>query len=124
MNKRWTVLLALSVLLPLISAADSEGLVIEGAWVRALPPTQKVTAAYLKVTNAGPRAVSITGGEIELAAEVQIHTTREIDGYMRMERLPQLEIPPGGSATLEPGGTHLMLMELKMLESQVLKALK
>ena len=115
MNKRWTMLLAYSLLSSSIAVADNAKLVIEGAWVRALPPTQKVTAAYLKLTNEGPEVVNIIGGNTELAAEVQIHTTREIDGYMRMEQLPELQIPPGDSVSLEPGGTHLMLMELERM---------
>jgi copper(I)-binding protein len=98
-----------------VKAGDPGPLELEDAWVRALPPTQKVTAAYLKVVNRGTAPAVITGGEAELAAEVQIHTTREIDGYMRMERLPELEVPAGGSAVLEPGATHLMLMQLERM---------
>jgi copper(I)-binding protein len=114
-SKRWTGWLAAGLLSLPVAADDSEILRLEGAWVRALPPTQKVTAAYLTVTNTGSTPVIITGGEADLAAEVQIHTTREIDGYTRMEQLSQLELPAGGSARLEPGGTHLMLMQLQRM---------
>ena len=115
MNKFWTALLAAGLLSASVSADNGGGLVIEDAWIRSLPPTQKVTAAYLSVTNPAPVPVTITGGTADLAAEVQIHATREIDGYMRMERLQQIELPPGGSARLEPGGVHLMLMQLQRM---------
>ena len=91
MGKHWTLLLAAGLLSSSLFAGEAEDLKIEDAWVRALPPTQKVTAAYLTVSNPGPAAVTITGGKADLAAEVQIHSTREIDGYTRMERLQQLE---------------------------------
>jgi copper(I)-binding protein len=109
------VLLVATLLASSATADDAELLVIEDAWVRALPPTQNVTAAYLTVSNPGSATVTITGGEADLAAEVQIHATRDIDGYMRMERLQQLEVPAGGSAKLAPGGTHLMLMQLQRM---------
>ncbi len=115
MNKFWTALLAAGLLSASVFASDEEILVIEDAWVRALPPTQSLTSAYLSVTNPGSAPVAITGGEADLAGEVQIHTTRDVDGYMRMERLPQIELPPGGSTRLEPGGVHLMLMQLERM---------
>ena len=115
MGKHWTTLAAAGLLSSSLYAGEASVLKIENAWVRALPPTQKVTAAYLTVSNPGPETVTITGGEVDLAAEVQIHSTREIDGYTRMERLRQLELPAGGSARLEPGGTHLMLMQLQRM---------
>ena len=46
---------------------------------------------------------------------MEIHTTREIEGYMRMEQLPHLHLPPGGSLRLAPGGTHLMLLQLERM---------
>jgi copper(I)-binding protein len=115
LNKFWTALLAAGLLSASVFAGDDGLLVIEDAWVRALPPTQSVTSGYLLVTNPGSVPVAITGGEAELAGEVQIHTTRDVDGYMRMERLQQIELPPGGSARLEPGGVHLMLMQLQRM---------
>jgi copper(I)-binding protein len=39
-------------------------------------------------------------------------TTLSTDGVARMGHVPALEIPPGGAATLTPGGHHLMLMDL------------
>jgi copper(I)-binding protein len=101
-----------------VSASESGAVLLEDAWVRALralPPTQKVTAAYLTVSNPGDRPVTITGGSAELAGAVEIHTTREIEGYMRMEQLPHLHLPPGGSLRLAPGGTHLMLLQLERM---------
>ena len=115
MGKHWTTLAAAGLLSSSLYAGEVSVLKIENAWVRALPPTQKVTAAYLEVSNPGSETVTITGGEADVAAEVQIHATREIDGYTRMERLQQLELPAGGSARLEPGGTHLMLMQLERM---------
>ena len=102
----------MAVLAPAALAGD---IVLSDAWVRALPPVQKVTAGYLTVTNAGNAAVTITGGSAELAGALEIHTTREVNGMMRMEPLPELVVPAGGSVALSPGGTHLMLLGLERM---------
>jgi len=85
------------------------------AWVRALPPVQKVTAGYLTISNTGTNAAEITGGSAELAQRVEIHTTREVDGMMRMEPLPSLTVGPGERVSLAPGGHHLMLLGLERM---------
>jgi copper(I)-binding protein len=112
------VLLVAALLPALASAEPKADLQLEGAWVRALPATQKNTAAYLEVTNNGGEAVSITGGRAELAQQVEIHTTREVDGYMRMEQLDQLSLAPGAVVKLAPGGTHLMLLGLERMPAE------
>ena len=83
--------------------------------MRALPPVQKVTAAYLTVTNTGAAEVELVSGSSPIASKIEIHTSRQVDGYMRMEQLPGLTLAPGESASLEPGGTHLMLLGLKRM---------
>ncbi len=111
---RYTRFLALgaALLAPLASASD---LALSDAWVRALPPVQRVTAGYLTVTNNGAAAVTITGGTAELAEALEIHTTREVNGMMRMEPLQELVVPAGGAIELAPGGTHLMLLGLERM---------
>lgn len=47
-----------------------------------------------------------------VAQKVEFHTTREVEGYQRMEQLERLELSPKGSLELAPGGTHLMLLGL------------
>ena len=38
---------------PSLSPAEESGLQLENAWVRALPPTQPTTAAYMSLRNGG-----------------------------------------------------------------------
>ncbi len=85
---------------------------IEQAWIRALPPTQPVTAAYLVLRNPGPAPVEFVGATVEGAGRVEIHTSVEENGLRRMERLSTLTVAPGESRALAPGGVHLMLFEL------------
>jgi copper(I)-binding protein len=93
-------------------ATDTGSLTLGGAWVRALPPGQPNTAAYVTVTNTGSAAVTIVGGSTDIAETVEIHTTREVDGYQRMEQLYEVPLAPGQSSFFSPGGMHLMLLGL------------
>ena len=111
MNIRWTALLA-SALAPMTLAADLE---ISEAWVRALPPTQSNTAAYLTVVNKGAAVAVINGASAELAGRAELHNSVMVDGYMRMEQLQGLTVAPGETVSLAPGGIHLMLLELSRM---------
>lgn len=86
---------------------------VSGAWARASIGTSRPGAAYLTVRNAGEAPDALVAIETPAAAMPMIHTTAvSADGVARMEHVPSLEVPPGGSVMLEPGGMHLMLMEL------------
>lgn len=92
--------------------AMAQSLALEDAWVRALPPTMRTTAAYMTLVNRGEATVTVVDGRADLAQTVEIHTTREVDGYRRMEQLDSISIEPGQSVRLQPGGAHLMLLGL------------
>ena len=53
MSKFWWVSLSFALALN----ARAGELELRDAWVRALPPVQKVTAAYLTITNSGSTEV-------------------------------------------------------------------
>jgi copper(I)-binding protein len=88
---------------------------IENAWVRALPPGQPNTAAYLTLVNRGEAKVVVESASADVADKVEIHTTRSADGLMRMEQLQSLEVASGERLALAPGGTHLMLLGLETM---------
>ena len=44
---------------------------------------------------------------------VEIHESRLEGDVMTMSPVPGIQVPPGGSAKLEPGGMHVMLINLQ-----------
>jgi periplasmic copper chaperone A len=121
--RKWIVVFFMSTLLPGLAMAESgdagdeaeaaDGTAkIENAWVRALPPTQKMTAGYLRLSNNGESAFSVVGASSDIAKMVEIHTTVEVEGLMRMQQLESVAVGPGESVEFSPGGTHLMFMGL------------
>lgn len=112
MNNIWITALASAAVSLAVAAEEPAKLQIVDPWVRALPPTQTNTAAYMTLVNHSEATITIASANADIAQKVEIHTTREIDGYMRMEQLPGLSIGPGETLQLAPGGTHLMLLQL------------
>lgn len=81
--------------------------------VRATPPNAPVSGGYLTISNHGSEPDRLIGGSAEFAARVEIHEMKMDGDVMQMRELENgLEIPAGGEVVLEPGGFHLMFMEL------------
>ena len=114
----------LGCVLALSPALAAQGqAVLEDAWVRALPPTQANTAAYVTVRNPGPEPLVITGGSAALAGRLELHDTVEVDGMLRMRQQESVTVPAGEAVAFAPGGLHLMLLDLERMPAagEVLK---
>jgi uncharacterized protein YcnI/copper(I)-binding protein len=99
-------------------------LTIEQPWSRATPGGAKVGGGYLRVTNTGTAPDRLTGGSFSLASKVEVHEMRLEGDVMRMKPVEGgLEIKPGATVELKPGGFHLMFMDLKepLKEGQTVK---
>ena len=69
---------------------------------------------YLSVSNTGDKPDVLLAVETPVAAKAEIHASSTTGGVARMSRLADgLAIPAGGTAKLETGGAHVMLMKLK-----------
>lgn len=89
-------------------------LTIERPWTRATPRSAPVAGGYVKITNKGASPDRLLGGAFAHAGKVEVHEMSDEGGMMRMRQLASgLEIAPGQSVELRPGGYHLMFMELK-----------
>jgi len=99
--------LALSAAVPAARAA--EGIQISEARLMAPIPGQKVSAAYLRLTNASGRDMQLVGVESAHAERIELHSYANRDGLMRMVRLDSLPLAAGEVLTFRPGGNHLMV---------------
>lgn len=123
-NKKW---LSLLVLITLSAAAAGEAssiqsdklpaasASIEHAWVRAMPPSQANTAAYLTFENTGQRSLRIVGAHAYPDAVVEIHSSKMVDGMMTMQAVDVVDVAAGKSVEFGPGGMHLMIMGLEKM---------
>jgi copper(I)-binding protein len=88
-------------------------LAIDQPWSRATPKGAPVAGGYLRVTNSGTAADRLIGASFALAAKGEVHEMSMDNGVMRMKQVPGIEIPPGTSVELKPGGYHLMFLNLR-----------
>ncbi|MBM1143544.1 copper chaperone PCu(A)C [Alcanivorax sp. ZXX171] len=94
-------------------ATAADDLVVENAWLRAVPPVSPTMAGYFDLRNKGDRSVKLEGAEAEFAGMAMLHGTETTDdGQRRMVHLGTIRLDPGDRVSFKPGGKHLMLMKL------------
>lgn len=83
---------------------------VKDAWIRGVVPGQRATGAFMQLTS--PTDTTLVAVATPAAKTSEIHSTSLDNGVMRMRALTSLPIPAGKSVQLEPGGYHVMLLEL------------
>lgn len=89
-------------------------LLVDHPWSRATPGGAKVAGGFMTIRNSGKDADRLVGGTFEASGIVEIHEMKMDGGVMKMRALEKgLEIKPGQSVELKPGGYHVMFIDLK-----------
>ncbi len=106
-------LLAAALLTTLSVAAHSVEISIGDPYARAVPPGQPNSAVFMSLENPSGEGQALVGAESNVSEFVELHTHVEEEGIMRMRRIDKIEVPAGATVTLQPGGLHVMLIDLK-----------
>lgn len=112
---------------------------ITGAWARTSPKMATAGAAYFTITNSGDLDDALVAASVDpaIAARAEVHETvaagpgdgtgdgmgadqgmggdtgrGDGDGMMQMREVDRVAIPAGESVAFEPGGYHVMLLDL------------
>jgi len=86
---------------------------IEHPWARATPKGASVGGGYMRITNKGSAADRLLGGSVAFAKRLEVHSMTMERGVMKMREVKDgLEIKPGETVELKPGGYHLMFVDL------------
>lgn len=116
-DKRWFAritggLLALWLLQSIAQAPPTGPLRVEVAWSRATPPGATVGSAYFQIVNVGPadRLVSLTS---PVARSAEMHEMLMKGTLMEMRPVLSVPVPARGQVRFQPGGLHVMLIDLK-----------
>jgi copper(I)-binding protein len=96
---------------PTDAAASDTSISVSDAWVKAVD--SDMTAAFGTLTNNTDAEVTLVAASTSAAPMVELHEVVMKDGSMVMQpKEGGIPIPASGSATLEPGGDHIMLMDV------------
>jgi len=90
---------------------QAEITVTEG-YIRGLPPGQMTTAAFMRLFNSAGQVIRIQSASSPAAERAEFHRSSHSNGMMSMEALAAVVVPARGELVLEPGGVHLMLINL------------
>ena len=112
-------------------AISSTGLNVSAAWIRpaVLPvgsPTPDehdhesdepshsgvISAMYFVIENRDAQSVQLVSVETPVARVAEMHETQNDNGMLRMRPVEMVEVPAQGSVAFEPGGLHVMLIDV------------
>lgn len=110
-GRRSLLVILFAVAATACAPASREALVVEDAWANATPAGATVAAVYLEIT-AG-EADTLLSATTTVADHIEMHTSSEEHGMMRMRPLPRVPLERGKSFAFAPGGAHFMLMGLR-----------
>lgn len=84
-------------------------------WSRATPNGAKVAAGYITLTNTGGEADRLISATGAIANKTEVHEMAvDASGVMTMHLVEGgIELPAGATVELQPGGFHVMFMDLK-----------
>jgi copper(I)-binding protein len=85
---------------------------VDNAWSRATMPSARTAAIYVTITDHdGPDR--LIGVSTPVAGKAEVHETIHDGDIMKMRPSDGVAIAPGATISFAPGGSHIMLTELK-----------
>lgn len=114
------------------SSSGVSELTVERAWARTTPAAATTGVVYLEITSPDDDAIVGAAVPADIAASAELHETMAAgesghshggdtadttggsvpSGEMVMEPLESVELPADSTVVFEPGGLHIMLIDL------------
>ena len=108
-----SLILSLGLFMSMSSFAQ---LTLENARVRAMPPGQPNTAAFMVLNNTGKHDIRLTSVSSSVSKKSEFHQhTKNAQGVLSMSKVPYIDVKAGGSFTFKSGNHHIMIMGLNRM---------
>jgi len=86
---------------------------IAHAWSRTVPVAGMNAAGYMELKNAGDKPITLVSFTSDSAKKTSLHESVKEGDMVSMQALPDgITIPANNSVTLQPGGLHLMFLDI------------
>ena len=103
----------LTLCLLLLSASlFASSIKVENAYARATPPNLPNSAAFMELKNETSKDIELVWAKSSASKVVELHTHEMKNGVMTMYQVPKIDIKANSTTTLQPGGFHIMLIDL------------
>ncbi|MGA1554752.1 MAG: copper chaperone PCu(A)C [Ilumatobacteraceae bacterium] len=129
MHRHLLPLLACALVVPLSACgSDDDAITIDGAWARPSATGQTTGAVYFRITSEIDDRILAASVPASVAATAEVHEVvmadmsgemsgdmDDMSGEMQMtmqEMTDGVALPAGETVVLEPGGYHIMLLDL------------
>lgn len=106
-------ILAASLPLGAFAAGAADGISVVNPYVRMAPPGAMATGAFMVIKNTADKDARLVKAESSASKVAELHTHINDGGVMKMRPVPAIDIKAKGEAVLQPGGLHVMLIDLK-----------
>lgn len=106
-------LLAALVMVVAACGDDDSGVTVDGIWARTSPQMAANGAAYMKIT--APSDDALVGAVVssDIADHAEVHeVVMDDEGQMMMGEVERIPLPAGDEVSLQPGGYHVMFIDL------------
>ena len=113
------VLCALGALLPLCITTEVAAevhlnrITVSNPYLVVFGKNAKAGSGYFVISNKNPSAVILNKVTSGIGAAMLHKTDIDETGIAKMKHLKNIVVPGSGSLKLEPGGTHIMFMNLQ-----------
>ena len=107
------IALAIGILAGSTLAQAQNQVTIKEPWVRGTVAQQKATGAFMQISTDKEVRLIEAKAPVSIAGVVEIHEMAMEKDVMKMRQIKGLDIVPGRTMELKPGGYHVMLMDLK-----------
>ncbi|MGH9271585.1 MAG: copper chaperone PCu(A)C [Ilumatobacteraceae bacterium] len=91
-----------------------EGVQIDEVWARPTPAGAAVAAVYFEIEAGAADRMVAARVDPAIAAGAELHATTVDDtsGEVEMRQLDGVPVEPGSALSFEPGGNHVMLVDV------------
>lgn len=96
-----------------VLAGAADNVAVQDPYVRLAPPNAPATGAFMVIKNNGDKDVKVVKAANPVSKVTELHNHIHEGGVMKMRPVPGIDIKAKGQAVLQPGGLHVMLIDLK-----------